>query len=407
MVQSLRNPEIFKSPLRLSRIWRLKSFRYQEFLKHPLLRRSYFLSSLHFYLRGYDQIIRGDRRLAFTLNGQYYEYVESVYLKTNPDVQEKIKVKKIPDGLCHFLKQGYQEILDGKRQYAAGVSMPIVLKITKNPSSKKSKHLCLFAHFDPQGIIDPYVVVYLETLKAMGCDIVFISETAQKAELKKINRLCFRVIQRSVGGLDFGSWYSALSYLKLDLNHYDTVILANDSAYFPIRPVSQLLEKMENFDFWGLTESLQRGSTSNPYHIQSYFMGFSKLARKKGLLDQFLSQYEKHPILSKCGIIEIFEYGMTRWAFKLKLKVGALCDLKKCYEYTQKIRKVPDLDHVTPTLDLWDTLIEAEQCPILKVGLVRDNPKNNFDAAIAKKLLEGFYQFKLVENQIQRIKTKG
>ena len=405
MALTLFNLGIFIFFSRANYLFRLKSFRYQEFLKHSFLRKFSILSSLHFCLRGYDQVIRGDRRLAFTLNGQYYEYIESVYLKANPDVVEKIKAKQIPDGLCHFLRQGYKEILDGKRRYAVDVSMPTVSKIIKNPSSKRGNHLCLFAHYDPQGLIDPYVIVYLETLKAMGCDIVFISETAQKKELTKLNRLCFRVIQRSAGGLDFGSWYSALSYLELNLNSYEFVLLANDSAYFPIRPVGQLLKKMKTFDFWAITESLQRGSTSNPYHLQSYFMGFSKLARRKGLLGQFLSQYEKYPILSKCGIIEIFEYGMTQWAFNLKLKVGALCDLKACYEYTKKIRKVPNLDRVTPTLDLWDTLIEADQCPILKVGLVRDNPKNNFDMGIAKKLLDkGSYQFELIVNHIRRIK---
>ena len=406
-VQTLFNVETLNLFSRWDYLFRLKAFRYQEFLKHPFLRRSYFLGSLHFCLRGYDQVIRGDRRLAFILDHQYYEYVESVYLKANPDVLEKIKTKQIPDGLSHFLRWGYREILDKKRQYAAGISMPKILKIIKNQNSKKGKNLCLFAHFDPQGLIDPYVLVYLETLKTMGCDVAFVSENIQKKELKKLNRLCFRVVQRSPGGLDFGSWYSALSCLKLKLNQYDTVLLANDSAYFPLRPVDQLLKKMGNFDFWSLTESLQRGSASDSYHLQSYFMGFSKLARKKGLLEQFVSQYEKHPVLSKCGIIEIFEYGMTQWALNLKLKTGALCNLRNCYNYTKKIRKVPSLDHITPTLDLWDTLIEAAQCPVLKVGLVRDNPRNNYDSAVAKKLLkQGSYPFSLITNHIRRIKQR-
>jgi hypothetical protein len=96
---------------------------------------------------------------------------------------------------------------------------------------------------------------------------------------------------------------------------------------------------------------------------------------------------------------------MTQWALDLKLKVGAFCGLKDCYEYTKKIRKVPGLDCITPTLDLWDTLIDYEQCPILKVGLVRDNPKNNFEAAAARQVLgNGSYKFELIETHIQRIK---
>jgi hypothetical protein len=403
----LSNLEIFKLFFRLDYLFRIKSFQYREFLKHSLLRRSPLLSSLHFCLRGYAQVIRGDRRLAFTISGQYYEYVELVYLKANPDVQKKINNKQIPDGLSHFLRIGYREILDKKRRYAASVSMPKIIKITKNPGSQRGKHLCLFAHYDPQGLIDPYVIVYLKTLKAMKCDIVFISENVQKKELKKLNRLCLKVVQRSKGGLDFGSWYSALIFSKLNLNSYDLVLLANDSAYFPVRPVDQLLEKMKKFDFWGITESLQKSSAHNPYHIQSYFLGFSKLARKKGLLNQFLSQYEKYPVLSKCGIIEIFEYGMTQWALDLKLKVGALCDLKKCYEYTNKIRNVPGLGRLTPTLDLWDTLIETEHCPILKVGLVRDNPKGNFDFSLAEKLLcPSNYPIQFIHKHIKRIIKK-
>jgi hypothetical protein len=35
--------------------------------------------------------------------------------------------------------------------------------------------LVLFAHFDPQGVVDPYVVYYLNALHGLGATIVFVS----------------------------------------------------------------------------------------------------------------------------------------------------------------------------------------------------------------------------------------
>src|SRR6202161_3084025 len=35
--------------------------------------------------------------------------------------------------------------------------------------------LILFAHFDPQGVVDPYVVYYLKALYGLGATIVFVS----------------------------------------------------------------------------------------------------------------------------------------------------------------------------------------------------------------------------------------
>ena len=400
-------PSVLLKPIfRLDLPFRLGPFQYRELLKHPLLRRSRLLSSIHFLLRGYDQILRGDRRLAFTLGGRYFEYVEEVYLKANPDVAGKIASGLLPDGLGHFLRAGYREIAVGKRKFSLEPPLPQVKRIIQSPRGKAGHHLCLFAHFDPQGLIDPYVVVYLKTLRSLGCDIVFISESANDSELKKLRGLCFRVIQRTRGGLDLGSWYTALKKLPLDLSRYEWVIFANDSVYFPIRPPRPLFQKAKsgNLDFWGITESLQRGAVPEPYHIQSYFLGFSKAARRKNFFGRFRTQFESHPILSKCGIIDLFEYGMTHWAQELELRVGAFCGLKDCYEAAKKLRGVPPLDRTTPTLDLWDTLISSAQCPILKVGLFRDRLRKDFDPSLAKKLVtDGSYDFKLVENHIHRL----
>ena len=38
--------------------------------------------------------------------------------------------------------------------------------------------LVLFAHFDPHGVVDPYVDYYLKALRGLGSTIVFVSGSA-------------------------------------------------------------------------------------------------------------------------------------------------------------------------------------------------------------------------------------
>src|SRR5438270_11829088 len=52
--------------------------------------------------------------------------------------------------------------------------------------------LVLFAHFDLQGIVDPYVVYYLNALRGLGATIVFVSASPRLSpeSVDPIRSLC-------------------------------------------------------------------------------------------------------------------------------------------------------------------------------------------------------------------------
>lgn len=138
------------------------------------------------------------------------------------------------------------------------------------------KLLFLFAHYDVDGKIDPYVIYYLKQLNALG-DVIFISDTdITDKELKKVGKLTVYKQGERHGEYDFGSYKRGFKYaLKTGiLNNYDYIVLVNDSVYGAFydlkEPIKYLLKSKP--DCWGFTKN-----TKAMYvHIQSYFVGLSR-----------------------------------------------------------------------------------------------------------------------------------
>ena len=58
--------------------------------------------------------------------------------------------------------------------------------------------LVLFAHFDPQGVVDPYVAYYLKALHGLAATIVFVSgsPTLTPESVAPIRSLCSGIYTR-------------------------------------------------------------------------------------------------------------------------------------------------------------------------------------------------------------------
>jgi hypothetical protein len=67
--------------------------------------------------------------------------------------------------------------------------------------------LVFFAHFDLQGVVDPYVVYYLEALHRLGATIVFVSAspTLTPESVAPIRSLCAGIYTRYTLSLDFAA----------------------------------------------------------------------------------------------------------------------------------------------------------------------------------------------------------
>lgn len=219
-------------------------------------------------------------------------------------------------------------------------------------------NLCLFAHYDRQGVVDPYVLRYLAAIRDCGFDIVLISTNLARSEVVKLDGLCLDVIVRTNAGLDFGSWQDG--YRKHGVGCNGELLLANDSVYGPVGDLPSALNKLRRLDadVLGMIESYQQAP-----HIQSWFVLLSVQAHRSDVFRQFIGQ--PFAVMEKSVIIARGEIALSGVFRQAGFRVVA-----------PYLSRGPDClqRNINPTHTLWKELIEQVGVPFLKVELLRDNP---------------------------------
>jgi Rhamnan synthesis protein F len=348
------------------------------------IQRGYFKSGLeHFLRRGRLEIICGipERRLPFRLGETVLDFDQEAYLADNRDAGASVESGAFDSGLDHFLKEGFPAAQRGDRQIYRPDRFVELRAILAGGVSAGRGNACIFAHYDQQEIIDEYVVQYVKALSDQSIDIIFVTEINDRAELEKVRPYASKVFVKNGAGRDFGSWAMVLAYLGLSyFDHYEYLILANDSVYCLVSMVQPMFESMLSgkLNLWGITDSLQIGQ----YHLQSYFLAFDSAARSL-ILGEFISRFKGMPYLTKHGQITEYEAGFSRRALESNLKVGAYCSVRdvqrdlaadpELHKWHRKFGGL-SLEQINPSHNLWDLMILRYGCPTLKVQLLRDNP---------------------------------
>ena len=256
--------------------------------------------------------------------------------------------------------------------------------------SKNRDKLCFFSHYDKDGIIDPYVIYYLEKLLSLGCDIVFVSTATiiTKDEIKKIKDICAQVIVKENIGYDFGSWKTALVMSEPLLANYEKLLLCNDSVYAPVYDLQSVFLQMQDrdLDAWGITESRDMG-----YHLQSYFLVFDKKVFQDAKFLNFWGNYTTYKY--KRNVIEYYEVGLSRFMIDNGYKLAAYCPMDEYMSDTY------NMSHLS-----WKTLITEKRSPFIKIELFRDNPMM-IDLSEAKDIIahETDYSIELIHNHLKRV----
>lgn len=120
------------------------------------------------------------------------------------------------------------------------------------------KRICLFAGFSPKQKIEEYVVYYLKKLSETA-DVYYCADNdLPDAETAKIAPFVKGVFSGKHSKYDFGSWAKIINALGWDfIEHYDEMILANDSCFGPIFPLQPIFDKMDalDCDAWGLAKN--------------------------------------------------------------------------------------------------------------------------------------------------------
>ena len=150
------------------------------------------------------------------------------------------------------------------------------------------KRLAIFAFYNGKGLINDYVVTYLEYLKEVSDSIIFVADNEPNIkELSKIYPLVSHIESYHHGEYDFGSYKIGFNYAKEHylLDDVDEIILCNDSC-FCVDPLKPAFDKMDtkSCDFWSMT-------ASNEYelHLQSFFLVVKKNLFSSELFSNYLN----------------------------------------------------------------------------------------------------------------------
>jgi lipopolysaccharide biosynthesis protein len=224
-----------------------------------------------------------------------------------------------------------------------------------------SERVCFFAHYDPNNVVAPHVIRYLEHLRSSGFSIIFVSTSVlDRGQLDDVERLCQGAFVRPNVGHDFGSWAYAYDLYGHALT--GDLLLANDSVYGPLGSIGQALDRLcaVQADFYGMVESVEYQS-----HLQSWFLLFTERVHQSEAFRAVFSQ--SFVGLSKLDVIKQGEIGLTQSLCRAGFTYHAL---SRVSTMGPMMRRFPG----NPGHWLWRRIVEEDHVPFLKVELLRDNP---------------------------------
>ncbi|QNI06766.1 hypothetical protein GAN17_11010 [Mycobacterium kubicae] len=303
-------------------------------------------------------------------------------------------------------------LLDAARYRLSGDAMSFLcethLQLAPQPS-RGDRTLILFAHFDPDGVVDPYVAYYLEQLKGVRASIVFVSgsPTLTPESVAPIRSLCSGIFTRQTLSLDFGSWHLAWRILQesgWSLTQFDRLVLANDSVYGPLFPIEEMWSVFHDADMYGAIESEEQES-----HLQSFFLAWDLNERTRRFLEKFWNRFQY--IVDKNKLVRRYEIGLSKRArqeglsikpFVSAATVSATYRQSPAHQWSDKLSST---NRINNTLYFWDGLIEHHRFPFLKTILPRHNMPWHDSMAHLPQFLEQHtaYPYSLIEANVNRL----
>ena len=187
------------------------------------------------------------------------------------------------------------------------------------------KKICIFAHFNKNNNLEDYVIDYLNTLRNLVDEIIFVSTTDIKTDKMNIlDSLVNKIIIKENRGYDFGSWREGLLFIKNNYKKLPTeIILCNDSCYISREKLIKAIKYMrgnKKLDFWGITKNY-----SFAIHIQSYFVALNSRPLNDDKFWDLVYSW-KHQN-RKIDYILKYEIGLTQFLLKRNYKIDSYIKL--------------------------------------------------------------------------------
>lgn len=189
------------------------------------------------------------------------------------------------------------------------------------------KRICLFAGYDGKGIIEDYVLYYLQELSKIS-DVYYLADNEVKhQELEKIIPYVKGAYGYHHGKYDFGSWQELINILGWDkLSEYDELILTNDSVFGPLYSIHNFIEKIEKDKEWDLC-GINAAYDFHTWHISSYFLIFRKDAFLSDAFKSHINSVTKEESVKK--VIEKYEVGLSRKMIEAGYTVKNIVNFRK------------------------------------------------------------------------------
>lgn len=173
-----------------------------------------------------------------------------------------------------------------------------------------NKNRCaILALYDENGVFGDYIYYLIDELKSV-CSrlIIVVNGEISDGCYKNINAKCEEIVVRENVGFDCGAYrHILLNYLdEKELQLFDELIFCNDTFFGPFVPLTKILAKNKDCDFYGIS-SVENGVFS---HIQSYFLVFNKKILESNSLFDFFNDPLYNDINSHNDACAYFEYGL-------------------------------------------------------------------------------------------------
>jgi len=242
------------------------------------------------------------------------------------------------------------------------------------------RRVAIFAHYDTENTVKPYILHHLVALREV-CDEIHFASTAQlpSDELAKVAGLATSQHIFENTGYDFGMWARVIS--SINLLAWDELVLTNSSVFGPIVPLTGVFEKMQGkpCDFWGLTDSLEID-----YHIQSFFVVLRRRLLKSGEVERFFASVL--PYRHKGQVIRSYEIGLTHFLLDMHFVPAVFASVL-----------TPELPVGACNPCVWvPAALMDLGFPYVKVELLRDNPLGVRLRPVRKRLASSGYPPALV-----------
>lgn len=267
--------------------------------------------------------------------------------------------------------------------------------------------LILFAHFDPHGIIDPYVTHYLKALHGLGASIVFVSGSPALTpeSVAPIRSLCAGIYTRRTLSLDFGSWHLAWCILRdrgWSLDQFDRFAIVNDSVFGPLFPLGEMWNSFRGADMYGAVENTQISP-----HLQAFLVTWDLNSRTRSFLNDFWNDFQY--VVHKGALIWRYEVGLSKRARMAGLTVKPFVSataIKATYGRPSTQLWINERSaRNNGTLHFWDGLIRDFRFPFLKANLVRFEMPWHASMAQLREVIEQHtpYPFQLIQSNVDRL----